>query len=143
MTSKKTLLVAFKVEEKLARLLDQLPNKSDFIRKAIMDQLGLGQACPLCEGKGIVPPAIHEQYTSLINSAARGPCNACGTQPSPSSEPGELAPQDRARLEQFFGGGPLYCASCYQKAPACDECGWHVSDECLAEHLHRLHHEKQ
>ena len=49
----KTAVVAFKVEEDLAEFLNKLPDKSAFIRKAIAAQLGM--ACPLCNGKGVVP----------------------------------------------------------------------------------------
>ena len=44
----KSQIVAFKVEDELADFLDKLPNKSEFIRKAIAAQLGV--ACPLCRG---------------------------------------------------------------------------------------------
>jgi len=50
---KKTLkreVVAFKVEEELAAILNKLPNKSAFIRKAIVSQLSM--ACPLCKARG-------------------------------------------------------------------------------------------
>jgi hypothetical protein len=46
----KTAVVAFKVEEELADFLNQLPNKSAFIRKAIAAQMSM--ACPLCHGTG-------------------------------------------------------------------------------------------
>ena len=46
----KTAVVAFKVEEELADFLNQLPNKSAFIRKAIAAQMSM--ACPLCHGSG-------------------------------------------------------------------------------------------
>jgi len=48
----KTAVVAFKVEEELADFLNQLPNKSAFIRKAIRRQMSM--ACPLCHGSGQV-----------------------------------------------------------------------------------------
>ena len=54
----KTAVVAFKVEEELAEFLNKLPNKSAFIRKAIAAQLGM--ACPLCNGKGLVPRGVHD-----------------------------------------------------------------------------------
>ena len=60
----KTAVVAFKVEEELAQLLDKLPNKSAFIRKAIAAQLGV--ACPLCQGKGVVPRGVHDHYAPLL-----------------------------------------------------------------------------
>jgi len=60
MTQKKnrTALVAFKIEAELADLLNQLPNKSEFIRRAIAAQIGT--ACPLCSGKGTVPRSMHD-----------------------------------------------------------------------------------
>src|SRR5881397_4064988 len=60
----KTAVVAFKVEEELAEFLNKLPNKSAFIRKAIAAQLGM--ACPLCNGRGVVPRGIHDHYAGLI-----------------------------------------------------------------------------
>src|SRR6476659_4391606 len=64
----KTAVVAFKVEEELADLLNKLPNKSAFIRKAIEAQLGM--ACPLCNGKGVVPRGVHDHYAPLIKQHA-------------------------------------------------------------------------
>jgi hypothetical protein len=136
----KTTTVAFKAEEELARLLDQLPNKSAFIRKAILDQLG--QACPLCLGRGVVSGDTPQQFAALLQSAARRPCDGCGGEPSLLHDPGELSAEDRTRLEQFFLGGPLYCTDCYQNAPECGECGWHITRDRLAEHLQRSHAEK-
>src|SRR5262245_41555465 len=103
----KTAVVAFKVEEELKELLDRLPNKSDFIRKAIMAQLGV--ACPLCRGKGVIARGVHNHYAPIISGHNLKPCGNCGHEvPVPLSE-GELAEEDRDRLEQFFLGGPLYC----------------------------------
>jgi len=44
--AQKKQIVAFKVEDDLADFLDALPNKSEFIRKAILAQFGM--TCPLC-----------------------------------------------------------------------------------------------
>src|SRR5438067_3674753 len=99
----KTKVVAFKVEEALADLLDKLPNKSEFIRKAIAAQLGV--ACPLCRGKGVVPRGVHDHYGPLLDKLASRNCDGCGNELHLPQEPGELAPEDRARLEQFFLGG--------------------------------------
>ena len=60
----KPTVVAFKVEKELADLLNKLPNKSAFIRKAIEAQLG--RACPLCNGKGVVPRGVHDHYVPLL-----------------------------------------------------------------------------
>ncbi len=134
--SNKTV-VAFKVEEELAELLNKLPNKSAFIRKAIAAQLGM--ACPLCNGKGVVPRGIHDHYAPLLGRINSRQCDSCGDEMPLPREAGDLSAEDRNRLEQFFHGGPLYCDDCYDKAPSCGECGWHIAEAAAEEH-HR-HHE--
>src|SRR5438105_10045475 len=110
--SPKTAVVAFKVEEELAEFLNKLPNKSAFIRKAISSQLGM--ACPLCNGKGVVPQGVHNHYVSLLPKLNHRRCDGCGTDmPLPRGEAGDLSPELHSRLEQFFHGGPLYCDPCY------------------------------
>ena len=137
----KTAVVAFKVEKELADLLDKLPNKSAFIRKAIEAQLGL--ACPLCNGKGVVPRGLHDHYASVLKQFNSSHCEGCGDElPLPQRrEPGDLTPEDRDRLEQFFHGGPLYCDGCYEKALTCNDCGWHIAPDRVAEHLRQVHHD--
>jgi hypothetical protein len=133
----KTAVVAFKVEQELAELLDKLPNKSAFIRKAIAAQLGV--ACPLCQGKGVVPRGVHDHYTPLIEKSAHRGCDSCGHDVTLPRDAGDLDPETRTRLEQFFLGGPLYCDGCYDKAPECSDCGWHIAPERVAEHLRQAH----
>ena len=132
-------VVAFKVEKELADLLNKLPNKSAFIRKAIAAQLGV--ACPLCQGKGVVPRGVHDHFAPLLARFRSRSCDGCGDQLSLPLEPGELDAESRARLEQFFLGGPLYCGGCYEKAPTCDDCGWHINPDRVAEHLRTAHHD--
>jgi hypothetical protein len=134
----KDKVVAFKVEEELAILLDKLPNKSAFIRAAIAAQLGV--ACPLCQGKGVVPRGVHDHYAPLIAQFNARNCEGCGNELHFPRGSGELDPENRARLEQFFHGGPLYCDGCYEKAPSCDDCGMHINPDRVAEHLRQAHH---
>ncbi len=134
----KPSVVAFKVEAELAELLDKLPNKSAFIRKAIVAQLGM--ACPLCNGGGVVPRGIHDHYAPLLNKISSRQCDSCGDKLPLPRDSGELASDDRTRLEQFFHGGPLYCDGCYDKAPECGECGWHIDSDQSAEHQKAVHH---
>ena len=82
----KTAVVAFKVEEELADLLNKLPNKSAFIRKAIEAQLGM--ACPLCNGKGVVPRGVHDHYAPLLSQFSSRGCDSCGHQLDLPKEPG-------------------------------------------------------
>jgi hypothetical protein len=136
----KPAVVAFKVEEELAQLLDKLPNKSAFIRKAIVAQLGM--ACPLCNGNGVVPRGLHDHYVTLLGRLNSKECASCGDPLPLPREAGDLEPADRERLEQFFHGGPLYCDGCYDKAPTCDECGWHIAENVADEH-HRTAHAEE
>ncbi len=133
----KTAVVAFKVEEDLAEFLNKLPNKSAFIRKAIAAQLGM--ACPLCNGKGVVPRGVHDHYAALLSQLNRRHCDGCGDDLPLPREQGDLAVEDQERLEQFFHGGPLYCDGCYDKAATCDDCGWHIAPDRVAEHQRAVH----
>jgi hypothetical protein len=135
----KAKVVAFKVEEELAELLDKLPNKSAFIRKAIEAQLG--KACPLCQGRGVVPRGVHDHFAPLVARFRSRSCDGCGDELNFPLDAGELDPESRARLEQFFLGGPLYCDGCYEKAPSCDDCGWHIDPNRVADHLRQAHHD--
>jgi hypothetical protein len=135
----KTAVVAFKVEKELADLLNKLPNKSAFIRRAIAAQLGM--ACPLCNGKGTVPRGVHDHFAPLLARFNHRKCEGCGDELTLPREAGDLSSEDHSRLEQFFRGGPLYCDGCYDKAPTCpaDDCGWHIAPDRVAEHLRREH----
>jgi hypothetical protein len=133
----KTSIVAFKVENELAELLNKLPNKSAFIRKAIAAQLGV--ACPLCKGKGVVPRGVHDHFAPLLARFNSRNCDSCGHPLNLPLDTEELSDDVRARLEQFFLGGPFYCDGCYEKAPSCDDCGWHISPDRVAEHMRKAH----
>jgi hypothetical protein len=136
---KKDKVVAFKVEIELAELLEKLPNKSAFIRKAIEAQLG--RACPLCAGKGVVPRGVHDHYAPLIDKFNSRDCEHCGDHIPLPKDAGELDPEAKDRLEQFFKGGPLYCPDCFDEAPECavDDCGMHVDTEHVADHMRQAH----
>lgn len=136
--SNKSKIVAFKVEEELAEFLNNLPNKSDFIRKAILAQFGM--TCPLCEGTGVVARGIHDHYKPIIYKENKRSCDKCKSEVEvPRSSDGITNVSDRNRIEQFLHGGPLYCSKCYPQVPACDDCGWHVAMEKVAEHFKQVH----
>ena len=135
--SGKTAVVAFKVEEELADFLNQLPNKSAFIRKAIAAQMSM--ACPLCHGSGQVTRWVHDHFFPLLKSWSARTCDGCGDSVTMPEDPGSLSPGDQHRLEQFFEGGPLYCDPCYDKAPACDDCGFHIAEGQAETHAHKPH----
>ena len=130
----KTAVVAFKVEEELAEFLNQLPNKSAFIRKAIAAQMST--ACPLCNGSGQVSRWVHDHYAPLIARWNSQSCAGCGDELTLPRDAGDLSGEDQARLEQYFHGGPLYCDPCYEKAPPCNDCGWHIDAASAKQHKH-------
>ena len=135
----KTAIVAFKVEKQLADLLNKLRNKSDFIRKAIVAQPGM--ACPLCNGRGVVSRGVHDYFAPFVSKMSQAHCDSCGDKMAIPREPGDLADEDRSRLEQFFHGGPLLCDGCYDKSPTCnyEGCGWHIAPDKVAQHVHQAH----
>jgi hypothetical protein len=133
----KSKIVAFKVEEELADFLDNLPNKSEFIRKSILAQFGM--TCPLCTGSGVVPRGVHDHFKPVIATQNSRSCDKCKSAVTfPLTAEGATA-TDRKRVEQFLHGGPLYCTKCYPTVPACDDCGWHVAMERVAEHFKKVH----
>jgi hypothetical protein len=134
---KKKQIVAFKVEDELAEFLDRLPNKSEFIRRAILAQFNM--TCPLCTGSGVVAAGVHTHFEEVIEHHSSRPCEKCRVMvPFPRTLDG-AAPPDKPRIEQFLKGGPLYCAKCYPSVPPCDDCGWHVMMEKVAEHFKKVH----
>src|SRR5262245_39235064 len=135
--SQKKQIVAFKVEDDLANFLDALPNKSEFIRKAILAQFGM--TCPMCAGSGVVPRGVHDHYRPMIGQHNKRPCDKCKNPVEIPLTADGVAAGDRKRVEQFIHGGPLYCVKCYPTVPACDDCGWHVAMERVAEHFKKVH----
>ena len=133
----KSKIVAFKVEEELAEFLNNLPNKSDFIRKAILAQFGM--TCPLCTGTGVVPRGIHDHYAPVIHDRNKHPCEKCKSPVEIPLNAEAVPPGEQKRFEQFLHGGPLYCSQCYPKVPACDDCGWHVAMDKVADHFRQVH----
>jgi len=57
--------VSFAVDEELAEFLVQLPNRSDFIRGAVLAALRM--RCPLCRGSGLVGIGIGEHYVAVLS----------------------------------------------------------------------------
>lgn len=135
--AQKSEIVAFKVEEELATFLNKLQNKSAFIRKAIIAQLGM--ACPLCEGSGTVPRGLHNHYAPVIAKNNTRKCDKCREKVTLPRNVSDVPETDRPRLEQFLKGGELYCADCYRDVPPCDDCGWHISPENVADHFRKVH----
>jgi len=135
--TQKKQIVAFKVEDELAHFLDALPNKSEFIRRAILAQFNM--ICPLCNGTGVVEKGIHDHFQQVIESNLTRPCEKCKTTVTFPLHLEAVPASDRDRIRQFLHGGPLYCSKCYPSVPPCDDCGWHIMMEKIAEHFRKVH----
>ncbi len=72
---KKERIVTFKADEQLAGDLDKIPNKSDFIRKAI--QSALEQKCPLCSGRGTLTKEQQQHLAHFLSLHSLEKCGEC------------------------------------------------------------------
>jgi hypothetical protein len=133
----KSRTVAVKVEAEVADFLDRLPNKSDFIRQAILAQFRM--ACPLCSGSGVVPRGLGDHFAPVVRRHRVRKCEKCGRPDPIPADAASVPAADVARWELFFHGGPLFCAKCYPEVIACGACGWHLAPDALPEHVRASH----
>ena len=72
---KKQETVTFKVDEGLFRIIQDMPNRSEFIRSAIL--AALGSVCPLCSGTGILTPNQKQHWNDFSEAHAVETCKDC------------------------------------------------------------------
>lgn len=72
---KKTTVISFKAEEELLSALEKLPNKSEFIRGAILH--ALREACPLCGGVGFLNEKQRKHWNSFAREHTLRRCGRC------------------------------------------------------------------
>ncbi|OQX10962.1 MAG: hypothetical protein BWK76_19880 [Desulfobulbaceae bacterium A2] len=75
MPQPKERIFTFKADENLADLLDQVPNKSAFIRQAILAALERG--CPLCQGTGVLSPEQQKHWAEFLRHHSLERCETC------------------------------------------------------------------
>ncbi len=106
----KDSVVAFKVEADLAQFLNGLPNKSDFIRRAVYAQLGV--ACPLCKGSGNVSKETHDQFKTFLARWDLHQCTECGDEFAlPKQEVG-IPENLKPLVERMTEEKAQYCFTC-------------------------------
>ena len=71
----KERVVTFKAGERLAGALERLPNKSEFIRRAI--ESALSGACPLCAGSGHLSSEQQRHLQEFLISHQLEKCDEC------------------------------------------------------------------
>lgn len=72
---KKQETVSFKVDVSLAEALKTVPNRSEFIRAAILT--ALKNCCPVCQGTGALTPAQLKHWAAFAASHTIEECGQC------------------------------------------------------------------
>ncbi len=72
---KKQEIITFKVDEDLLKVIKNIPNRSEFIRAAIM--AALGSICPLCNGSGTLTPNQKSHWDDFAVGHVVKSCGDC------------------------------------------------------------------
>ena len=72
---RKQEIITFKVDEPLREAMRGIPNRSEFIRAAILS--ALDSVCPLCKGSGILTPDQRKHWVEFTEHHALAECNDC------------------------------------------------------------------
>ncbi len=72
---KKHEIITFKVDEPLREAMLGIPNRSEFIRAAILS--ALDSLCPLCKGSGILTPDQRKHWVKFTEHHALAECEDC------------------------------------------------------------------
>ncbi len=75
MAARKQAMIAFKVDEALAEMLAALPNRSQFIRSAVL--AALENTCPLCQGTGHLSVAQKDHWDRFTAQHPLLECTDC------------------------------------------------------------------
>jgi len=72
---KKQEIITFKVDEDLLDAIKDIPNRSEFIRMAILE--ALGSVCPLCNGSGMLTPNQKRHWQDFAADHSIEICSRC------------------------------------------------------------------
>ena len=68
-------IITFKADEALCEAMRGIPNRSEFIRAAILS--ALDSVCPLCKGSGILTPDQRRHWVEFSGNHALAECEDC------------------------------------------------------------------
>lgn len=68
-------IVTFKAEEALVEAMEGIPNRSEFIRSAIL--AALDGVCPVCRGTGVLTAAQRRHWHEFEQSHGVETCDEC------------------------------------------------------------------
>ena len=80
----KETVVSFRVDRHLAEALTKLPDRSAFIRRAILG--AFYPVCPACQGRGVLPEPSSGAIQDFMASKLPLTCECCGFAYPPSKE---------------------------------------------------------
>ncbi|MGD9817071.1 MAG: ribbon-helix-helix domain-containing protein [Desulfomonilaceae bacterium] len=75
MKNQKQEIITFKVPESLRNAMKGIPNRSEFIRHAVL--AALGSICPLCRGTGVLLPHQKNHWDQFSVDHRLEECDAC------------------------------------------------------------------
>jgi uncharacterized protein with PIN domain len=73
--NKKEEIISFKADYRLSEALKTVPNRSEFIRTAIL--AALKNLCPLCNGTGILTPEQQSHWENFAENHKLVECKKC------------------------------------------------------------------
>jgi hypothetical protein len=68
-------IITFKADASLLEAMKDIPNRSEFIRNAIL--AALDSACPLCSGTGVLSPSQKEHLSDFLRDHSLQECEKC------------------------------------------------------------------
>ncbi|MBO5202130.1 MAG: CopG family transcriptional regulator [Lentisphaeria bacterium] len=71
----KQTVITFKADEQITRALEQIPNKSEFIRAAVL--AALDESCPFCGGTGTLNPHQRKHWAAFLKEHQLEHCDEC------------------------------------------------------------------
>jgi len=75
MKKEKQDIITFKVPESLIEAMKGIPNRSEFIRTAVV--AALDSLCPLCRGTGVIMPAQRHHLEIFLSDHHLEECKTC------------------------------------------------------------------
>ena len=75
MSVSKDEVITFKAGASLAEAIRRIPNRSEFIRAAILS--ALEHACPLCQGTGLLSPEQKRHWDAFARHHRVAQCRDC------------------------------------------------------------------
>jgi hypothetical protein len=72
---RKDEIITFKVDRDLFEAIKDIPKRSDFIRRAVIE--ALGGTCPLCNGSGMLSPNQKRHWDEFMLDHSVERCGKC------------------------------------------------------------------